>query len=173
MAERLYPRPPNQDFENAVAFERVVKEVLPEWHIDETSSTHRLDFWVPGFFLDVKEKNQRYGPRFTGDRDQTDLFILDELSVRKALEHYPLAYFVFRDVPESRIFLASVVEVVCADRARLNRQTSEDRRKGKWVLDLSQFRELEDLGDIVRLVSQDLIGLPWKRSECLIEAIDA
>lgn len=171
----LYGRPAGaaqSDFAAARAFEEEVGNWLGEYKIANLDSSTRLDYWVPGFYLDVKEKRQPLGKRWhlLDGVPETDLFVLDELSVRRAAEHFPHAYFLIRDCPTGRIFLARIDEVFSTTHARVNRRTSEQHRKGKWVLDLTNFRMLDDPPlELLPLVLNDQVETTWKQSPCLTE----
>lgn len=169
-----YPRNPHQrqgDHRNARVNEELVGTWLGDFKVANLDSTDRLDYWVPGIFLDVKEKRQPIGPRWPlpAGTVEANAFILDELSVRKAMSHHPHAYFVLHDCPHDRWFLARADEVVCADRVRINRVGSTNVAKGKWVLDLTQFRQLLSPAEqLLQTILADQIQMPWKQSACLV-----
>ena len=171
-----YPRPVGagaRDFAASKDFERQVGEWLGHYKIGNLESTDRLDWWVPGFYLDVKEKKQKLNPRWhlLPGVDEVDLFVIDELSVRKAQEHFPHAYFLLRDVPADRIFLARIDEVTGAERIRVNRTGSTGHKKGKWIMSLRNFRQLYNPGlQLMPAILDDQVSMPWKRSECLSAA---
>lgn len=171
-----YDRPagaPAQDFAAARPFEEQVGEWLGDYKIANLDSPIRLDYWLPGLFVDVKEKRQRLTERWhlLADVAEPDLFVIDELSIRKALEHFPGAYFLLHDLPGERIFLASIAEMVCARRARCNRVSSSGHAKGKWIMCFTDFRQLDDPAtELVSAMLADQVGTPWKRSECLSPA---
>lgn len=173
-----YPRPSNApawDFNNAREFEEKVGEWLGDFKVGNLTSNTRLDWWVPGFFLDVKEKKQPLTDRWhllPGVPEQ-DLFVVDELSVRRAAHHYPHAYFLIRDVPGGgRIFLARIDEMFCTERARVDRIGRTGHRKGKWIVNLRSFRELTDpANQLLSTVLHDQELMTWKSSECLSELI--
>lgn len=154
------------DFVAARAFEEQVGEWLGEYKVSHLDRPDKLDWWVPGVYVEVKEKNQRLTERWhllPGVREP-DLFIIDELSVRRAAEHFPHAYFVLHDRPSGRLFLARVDEIFCAERARRMRDG-----KGKWVIDLRNFRELERGSDLLQAILEDQVALGWKKSECITQ----
>lgn len=167
-----YSRPPgHRDFETAREFEETVGTWLGNFRVGHLDSTTKLDWWVPGVFIDVKEKRQPLGQRWhlLDGVAEPDLFVIDELSVRRAAEFFPHSYFLIRDVPAGgRIFLARIDEVFCAERARVNRETSQDRKKGKWIVDLRNFRQLVDPAtQLLPTVLHDQSLMPWKLSESL------
>lgn len=171
----VHARPPHTDYKDAREFEQQVADVLEkQTHgiVTRFDSVNELDIWVPGLFLDVKEKRQRYGKRFTDlwpDLDERNMFILDELSVRKAMVKDPRsAYFLLRDVPGGdRLFIVSALEVASGERVRVDRETSPGRRKGKWLIDLGGCRRLPALDQLFEFVMADMASMPWGQSECL------
>ena len=158
------------DFLAAREFEEEVGTWLGDFKVSNLTSPTKLDWWVPGFFLDVKEKRQPIGsrwPTLSGVRPE-DSFIIDELSVRKAAEHFPHAYFLIRDVPLDRIFLARIDEMFGAERVRLNRTSDAGHHKGKWVVNLLDFRHLQDPARQLRdMILQDQVTTPWKNPGCV------
>ena len=160
-----YARPPGANFhdlQEARHYEQVIAGALPAYRIDKTDSTIELDFWVPGFYLDVKEKKQPLTARWhLLEAAHEDTFVLDELSLRKALKHYPYAYFLLRDRPLDRLFLAGCWELACVRRTRVNRQG-----KGKLLLDLNDFRQVTH-DTFVSEVMADLATVRWGVSECV------
>lgn len=152
------------DRADSLEWEAVVAEALGPWIHSRTDSTTELDYWWPGFLLDAKEKKQKLTERWhlLPGVEERDLFVIDELSIRKALTHYPAAYFVVRDRPGERLFLASVGHVAVADRVRVQRAG-----KGKWIVNLATWRQIARLEDIPQIIQAELVSMPWKRSECL------
>ena len=167
-----YPRTEAQragDFTGARPGEELVGTWLGAFKIANLDSPDRLDYWIPGSHVEVKQKNQPISSQWPMPCREPDAFILDELSVRKAMGHYPHAYFVLNDVPCGRWFLARVDEVCCAERVRINREGSGRHLKGKWVLDLTQFRLLQNPAtDLMPLIFSDQCSMPWKASALLI-----
>lgn len=175
-----YVRTPQQrrdDFKNARAWEEEVASHLPEWRITRFDANDDLDIWVPGYFLECKTKLQKLTGRWVdawkADKDdetrhaayswlEPGLFIMDELSVRRALKHYNQAYFLIKDQPCDRLFIASALEVACVERVRVNRDG-----KGKWILDMTQLRRLPSLDQLNEFIQADMVGLPHKQSACI------
>jgi hypothetical protein len=158
------------DFQNARAFEEEVGTWLGAHKIGNLDSSERLDWWVPGFYLDVKEKRQPLGRRWhlLPAVPEQFLFVIDELSVRRASQHSPHAYFVLRSVPTGQVFLARVDEMFSAERGRVNRVGSTGHAKGKWVIDLRNFRELTDpVNQLMPTILADQVSMPWKASHCV------
>lgn len=170
----MYGRPPGAgrgDFQAAREFEETVGEWLGSHKIGSLDSTTKMDWWVPGVYIDVKEKRQPLSDRFTKHWPSVpgeDLFVLDELSWRRSMGYGYSAYFLLRDVPMGRVFLARADELGCAERVRLDRETSADRKKGKWLIHLPSFRQLNDPEkDLLPTVLSDQADTPWKLSPCL------
>lgn len=155
------------DFARSKAFEELVQSHLPGDTVVRTNSTTELDFFVPGITLEVKEKVQPLTNRWVPDTfwPEQDCFVLDELTVRKALKHWPFVWFLFRDVPRDRLFVASISQVVSADRVRWDRNG-----KGKWVLYLPQFRQIPSLEALLPAISEDASAEPWRASSCIVPA---
>lgn len=152
------------DWKNSKQFEAEVGAQLGEFKIDDTGEVDRLDFWIPELYVEVKEKNQKLTSRWQllPGVPEPNLFVIDELSVRRAARHGYSAYFVMRDRPQDRLFLARVDEIWAAERVRRNREG-----KGKWILDLTNFRQLQSLDGLLGLMLADQVSLPWKRSDCI------
>lgn len=174
MADLNYPRHAGwrrSDHANARRFEEEVGDWLGAYKIGHLDATDRMDWWVPGLYLDAKEKAQpisKVWPLPEGCPAE-DAFILDELSIRRAMLHMPAAYFVMRDRPRNRTFLARIDEIIAGEHTRVNRVGSTGVRKGKWVVDLRQFRELTDpASELLPFCLADQIALPWKQSALLI-----
>lgn len=123
------------------------------------NSTDALDFWFPGVYIELKEKRQRYTERWhlLPGVAEPDLFIIDELTVKRALRHYPAVLFLIRDVPGGRLFHVPIWELVSVERARVNRV-----KKGKWVIDLGHFRTVPDPVSAYDLFIREMTGQQWK-----------
>ena len=167
-----YPRSHEQrsgDFAGARHGEELVGSWLGDFKIANLDSTERLDYWIPGAWVEVKQKNQPLTTKWLLPCAEPDAFILDELSVRKAMAHFPAAYFMLNDVPGARWFLARVDEVACCERLRTNREGQSGHLKGKWVLDLTQFRQLLDpRRELLPAIFADQVAMPWQGSALLI-----
>lgn len=167
-----YPRTTEQrsgDFAGARQGEELVGTWLGDFKIANLDSTDLLDYWIPGSWIEVKQKNQPISDRWPLRCAEPDAFILDELSVRKAMAHFPSAYFMLNDVPGARWFLARVDEVACCERLRINREGPGGHLKGKWILDLTQFRQLLDpRRELLPAIFADHVAMPWKGSALLV-----
>lgn len=167
-----YDRPPGavrSDFFAAKAYE----EEVASWHdywIANLDRNDRLDFWHPGFFLDVKERKAPLSKKWPLPEGCTaeDAFVLDEVAIRKALEHFPGAFFLLRDAAGDRTFLARVDELLLCDRVRVNREYNGQAR-GKVVVNMTDFRQLTDpRTELLPTILADLVGLTWKQAPCLL-----
>ena len=166
----MYARRPGtsaRDYAASKEFEAEVARFLPG-ATDFTSSKELLDWWVPagGYWLDAKEKRQPLTDRWQALAPfvpEPELFVLDELSLRKGLLTHKPAYFLLRDVPGGgRLFITSVYELSCLGRVRANRVG-----KGKLLFDLRDLRPLEALDGLHVSILDDLGSGRYLRSECL------
>jgi hypothetical protein len=112
--------------------------------VDNTASYQQPDFalwWQDGsaFFLEVKEKRQSYNSRnWPAFAPEPDLFILDDLTVRKCLAYSPRAGVLVRDNLRRQYHFFSVIDLALMPRCRVNRsinRTTPDQ-KGKWLINL-------------------------------------
>jgi hypothetical protein len=153
------------DLARAKPFEKdVLKALGPAPVRDLTASTEELDFCIPGIAIEVKAKFQPIGARWLKHTNvpEPDLFILDELSLRKACKWFPNAWIVIGDMPQNRLFLASISELVAVERQRVNRVA-----KGKLLMDLRNFRQLSSLDELLPQIQHDLDDATWKKSNPL------
>lgn len=163
-----YKRPDGavqRDFLNARDFEEKVAEQIGVPNHSRFTAKDELDIWVPGYFLEVKEKRQRLNPRWhlLGEVPEEELMILDELTVRRALRHWPYVFFLLRDVPRQTMFLAPIWELVTN-----HHFTRVDRDgKGKWVIRLDDYRPLADLTDLHDIATTLVLEMPWYEPACL------
>jgi len=113
-----------------------------------TASFDRLDFQLlaPGerlVELEVKAKHQPLSPgwrQLRPDVDAPDLFVLDELALRKILDAGRYAFLVVRDIPAARWCLWSAGDLLVASRVRHTRTIDRtvSRAKGKLVFNLAE-----------------------------------
>lgn len=125
------------------------------------SSTNDLDVWVPGYFLELKEKNQRYGERWhlLPGVEEADLFVMDELTIRRGLDNWPYVFFLVRDNPGGgRLVWMPIWELISTPRVRRQRVG-----KGKWIINLAGFRTLESEQQIREVATADLLRVPWRK----------
>ena len=158
----------SHDFANARAYEEYVSERIGVPNHTRFDGKDDLDIWVPGWMLEIKEKNQPLTDRWHlyNGVDERDLFILDELTVRKGLRWYPEVFYLLRDNAGDpggpRLFFAPIWELVSVERVRVDRST-----KGKWILDLTDFPRLADEANVPEFAHHALTEQKWKQSNCL------
>ncbi len=168
MPSAPYVRTPEQkqrDFQDARAFEQ---DVLPPHRVTRFDAVDELDICVPGYWVECKEKRQRLTDRWLllPGVPESDVFVIDELSVRRALKHYESAYFLIADRPGNRLFIASALELACVERVRVSRNG-----KAKIVVSLQNFRQLAQLEDLQQFILGDLARMPWKQGSALSPAL--
>ena len=112
-----------------------------------TSSFERLDFqFVFGDHLVELELKAKYQPLSAGwrqlrpDVQAADLFVLDELALRKITDAGRFAFLLVWDAPSRRWCLWSTGDLLVASRARHTRKldTPAQKSKGKLLFDLSE-----------------------------------
>ena len=145
-------------------FEQDIKMLLATRHedfVDQTSSHTQVDFYLPlrNIYFDAKEKRQKFSMKnWVGiATPQEHMFIVDDLAVRKLLQHAPSSFCLIRDSSARPLmhYVYSIVDFLCIPKQRCRRPIERTVRtlKGKWVVDLRDavaFEELEDaLGYIV------------------------
>lgn len=109
--------------------------------VDHTDSTTHPDFILyinrKPFALEVKSKLQPVATRnWPVDIPEQDLFILDELTVRKMMRSYGLdgAVAVWAG---STYHLYTLLDLLIIPRTRVNRDMGDGYLKGKWLIRLS------------------------------------
>lgn len=152
--------------------------------VDASSSYDRLDFTIqdksgqPAFHLDAKEKRQRYAmanwPKFARE---SDLFILDDLTVRKCLAFAPRSGVLIRDNIRNAYIFFSVVDLALMPRKRVNRiiDNRKTEVKGKWLINLRNGRTFSSLDDSIlhiRRFTRDLNGILFDTLECHGEYVE-
>jgi hypothetical protein len=174
MSNNEYHRPPGaaaRDFAEARVWEEQVADMFPaDQIVTQFDSPDALDIWFPGFYLELKEKKQKYGQRWwlIDNVPEQSLFIIDELTVRRGAEKYPAVFFLLRDRPRGRLYYAPIWELLAVERVRLNRKT-KGALKGKWVFDIENFRRIDSVEEARVMAVQDLASQAWRQSHCLSE----
>ena len=114
-----------------------------------TNAFDRLDFQLLGpgeqlIELEVKAKRQPLSAGWRSLRpevDPADLFVLDELALRKIIDAGRYSFLLVRDVPQARWVLWTVGDLLVAGRARHARAIDRgagSKLKGKLLFDLSE-----------------------------------
>jgi hypothetical protein len=111
--------------------------------------------------LEVKEKKQRYRPRWVelaGCILEPDLLVQDELSARKVLAYSPLAFLLFKDrlSRETPYVVYSGLDLFCLPKRRVNRAIARatPRFKGKWLLSRRDGRCFANLEEALRFIAE-------------------
>ena len=139
------------------SFQQEIRDLLTNRHIrfeDHSESYKELDFVINFgksiFHLDVKEKIQKYQTaNWPKIMPESEMFILDDLSVRKCLAYAPNSGILIRDNLNNRYYFFSVVDLALMPKTRANRPINKNQsgQKGKWVINLrngKRFASSED-----------------------------
>lgn len=136
---------------------------------DHTDSYSKPDFtlWLQAdhpFFLEVKEKRQPYNPHNwpTTRAPEAELFILDDLTVRKCLGYAPRAGVLVRDHLPARYFFFSIIDLALMPRQRVNRpiRRNAPELKGKWLINLGNARRAATLDQVLAQIHHYVQDLP-------------
>jgi len=144
---------------------------------DNTKSFKDLDFTIsshgdPIFQLEVKEKRKAYNAsHWPTEIPEADLFILDDLTVRKCISHAPRCGVLVRDSAQTRYCFFSVVDLAMMPRQRVNRAINNRKQalKGKWLISLKDgvpANNLEDAFEHIRSYLRTLDEILFERLEC-------
>jgi len=145
---------------------------------DNTTSKVLVDYVVhsqagrPDISVEVKEKRQPINvdnwPGLLGDPD--DLFIVDDLTIRKLLVCGPHAGLVVWDDITRLWYWFDLVSLAHMPRQRYNREHVKGYLKGKWVINFSNGVQCDGLGELLdelRIYSDWITsGMVIKRSAC-------
>lgn len=116
-----------------------------------------LSHGVPYFYLEVKEKRQRYNmnhwPAYV---DEVNLFILDDLTVRKCLAYAPKSGILVRDNIHNRYTFLPIVDLALMPRLRVNRPIHQNAPalKGKWLINLNHGSNAESIEAVFPKIRQ-------------------
>lgn len=146
-----------------------------------TASVDRLDYQLLGpgerlCELELKTKRQPYRgwAHLRPELGELDVFILDELALRRVVDAGRYAFLLVRDTPGRRWALWSTAELVLATKVRVSRQlATSGTSKGKLLIDLTGAAAvvptlpaaLDALGELVRLIDRqwsDVAAWPWR-----------
>jgi hypothetical protein len=143
---------------------------------DNRESGKKMDFVirvndVVEFHLEAKEKRQRINtsswPRVSFP--ERELFIVDELTVRKMIVRAPACALVIRDNLTSRYFFCSVADLVLMPHVRANRMMDDNKMKGKWLVDLrnmAAFKELPYVFSEMSIYINNYVNIFSRVTEC-------
>lgn len=142
--------------------------------LDGSRSYKALDFTIElperRFALDVKEKRQHYQTKnWPSSLPEQDMFVIDELAIRKCLAYSPFSGILVRDNLQQRYVLYPVVDLALMPRTRLNRPIEKNQLtyKGKWIIDLRNGLQSSTLDETVRKIRQYIVQVPIVFSETL------
>ena len=135
------------------SFESLMRALLIEnryEYQDHSNSYNKLDYTVnlhneAVLKLEIKEKRQPVKrsnwpvPKHILDED---IFILDDLTARKALLAAPFSAIAVQDRPRNSYYVADVLDLWSMPRVRVNRKISKNKYKGKWILSFRNFVKL-------------------------------
>jgi hypothetical protein len=142
-----------------------------------TASFDKLDFQLlgPGERLVELEIKAKLQPLSAAWRDlrptvgPADLFVLDELALRKIVDAGRYAFLLVRDIPRARWWLWSAGDLLVASRVRHARRIDRGGGplfKGKLVFDLSEAGFTStDLGDALDALADTVIHLESRWSD--------
>lgn len=157
---------------NRPSIEQEIKHYLSHAgirHRDHTDSYTKPDFtlWLQGdrpFFLEAKEKRQAYNLANwpTHGAPEPELFILDDLTVRKCLGYAPRAGVLVRDHLPARYFFFSIIDLALMPRQRVNRPIRRNAPdlKGKWLVNLGNARRAATLAEALTHIRVYVEALP-------------
>ena len=162
------------------SLEQEVKSFLTQkgaFYRDNSSSFKQPDFTLmlnnkPYFFLEVKEKRQKYNmdnwPKFT---NESDMFIIDDLTIRKCLSYSPKSGILVRDNLSRKYFFFSVIDLALMPRRRLNRpiRRAVSGLKGKWLISLNcgnLSNSIEDSFSAIRRYIDGIDHILFEVLEC-------
>lgn len=142
------------------------------WH---TNRVDRCDFTVTvtgrPVEVELKAKRQRYVGWHAPGVAERDLFILDELALRRIVASGPFTQLLIRDVPADRWVIFGVPDLVLAPKIRVDRLIHRNRpvKKGKVLLDLTDGHQVPDRGpgDAVEALVDQIVATrrDWNQVE--------
>lgn len=151
------------------AFEQAVMAELQtlDWEYQDNTNDHdRPDLYLfrqvrskkVQVALELKEKRQPYRSRWAelARLPETELLVVDEVSVRKLLAWAPRALLLFWDhtQPSRPYVLFSVIDLFCVPKVRVQRPIAlnDHKVKAKWLLDGRHGRAYADLRGVLAYI---------------------
>ena len=159
--------------------EREIKAYLTaqkEAFSDFSSSHTALDFHLhrSDAHIDAKEKRQRFNMKNWQEArmPQEQMFIIDDLAVRKLLLNAPNSFSLIKDssLSPAMYYVYSIVDFLCIPKVRCKRpiQRTTSAFKGKWIVDLRDAALFETLADAIKYI----LGYGRKHPEIFKNHID-
>lgn len=146
------------------SFQQEIRDLLTNSRIrfeDHSESYKELDFAISFngmiFHLDVKEKIQKYRvANWPKIMPECEMFILDDLSVRKCLAYAPNSGILIRDNLKGQYYFFSLVDLALMPKIRVNRTINKNQRgqKGKWVIDLRNGKRFDSSNDAIAYLNK-------------------
>ncbi|MEA2447440.1 MAG: hypothetical protein QOK47_1077 [Actinomycetota bacterium] len=134
-----------------------------------TSSTDRLDYQLLGpgerlIEMELKTKRQPYQgwTRYRPDVPEKDLFILDELALRRIVDAGRYAFLLVNDMPGRRWCLWSTADLVLTSKSRVARSLARgaDLVKGKLLISLVEHSTVtETLAEAIEALITTIYGV--------------
>ena len=157
------------DRDRADKYEAEVDAALSLTTLTKFGSAEAIDIWHPGWYLEIKEKHQKIGPRWTLPGEEHNCFIIDELSIRKHLREYPGVFFLLTDRagPQVVKYLVPMWELIGLPKTRMNRRGPTGHDKGKWIVDLSGCHQIAHESDLDEILHDMMSDTPWMDAGCL------
>jgi len=112
--------------------------------------------------LELKDKRQPYRERWAelAGLPETELLVVDEVSLRKLLGHAPRALLLFwdRTRPDRPYVLFTIIDLFCVPKRRVQRKIrlNSDRLKAKWLLDARHGFSFTDLSHVFAAIGNYL-----------------
>jgi len=157
------------DKERAERYEAEVDDAILLTTVTKFNSAEAIDIWHPGWYLEIKEKHQKISGRWNLPSEEHNCFIIDELSIRKHLRHYPEVFFLLVDRagPQEVKYVVPIWELIGLPKERMNRRGPTGHDKGKWIVDLSGCLQIAHESDLDELLHDMMADTPWMKAECL------
>jgi hypothetical protein len=126
---------------------------------DSTNEFDKIDFILEyeiRFVLDLKEKKAQYRKRWCeiAQMDEEELFIFDELGIRKLFSFFPYCFIIVKNEILKSYFVFNCWNLLCLPRIRVNREIFKVKKmyKGKWLVSFKwavSYGNLEDTFDYI------------------------
>jgi len=99
--------------------------------------------------LEVKEKKAPYNLSNWGifNEKESDIFIIDDLSIRKLMLYGPRSFTLIRNNGNGKYYMLRSVDTLGIPKIRVNRPIEKNNLifKGKWIIKFSDLKPIESL----------------------------